>query len=377
MKPRILVIHRSLAPYRIDFFNELYQRYQPDIYFEYSSVREQELDPSLWQERIHFPYKVLSPGPQSLPNWRKELWNICRQGRYDVVFMSEVNLITATLWAYRAFTMHPMRLIVVCDDSYPIAQDLIRDHWSLKKQVMNYGNIDGWVLCDKRTEQIYRDYFPKSSRFFTLPIIQSEAFFEKQKALVQEESQALRQIFCQREGERSRLLLYVGRLAPEKNLKRLITAFERAFTHQPEMQLLIVGDGPERAMLQEYAGRTSVARQLFFCGKQEGRELYKHYAAADAFVLPSIVERFGATANEALLMGLPTAVSRNAGISYLAEERSAIHIFDPYDVEAMSQTLGTMMTQLPAWRPNRPSLMPLTFADAMENFFLHFEQLLP
>ncbi|MBB6276369.1 glycosyltransferase [Porphyromonas circumdentaria] len=376
MKPRILVIHRALAPYRIDFFNDFYQRYQPDIYFEYPSMQEQTLDASHWEQRIRFPYKVLKAGPNLLPNWREELWNICRRGQYDIVFMSEVNLITATLWAYKAFSSHPMRLVVVCDDSYPIAQELIRDSWSLKKQVINYANIDGWMLCDKRTEQLYREHFPRSNRFFTMPIIQNEAFLREQYALVQGEARALRDIFCQKAGERSKLLLFVGRLAPEKNLMRLLIAFERTFSHSPEVQLLLVGEGHEAETLQKYASQSSVARQIFFCGKQEGRELYKHYAAADAFVLPSTLERFGAVANEALIMGLPTAVSRQSGIASIAQEGGSIALFDAYNVEEIGQTLQQMVARLPMWHSQRPSLMPITFGEAVEEVYRNIEYLI-
>lgn len=368
MTPRILVIHRALAPYRIDFFNELYARYQPDIYFEYPSLLEQELDTTLWKERIRFPYRLLRKGPDRLPNWRSELWKICSKGRYDVVLTSEINLITALLWGYKAFASHPMRLISICDDSYPMAQELINDSRSLKKQVINYGNLDGFILCDQRTERLYRDYFPKSNRFFTQPIIQDDCFIRGRYARVKEESMRLRSLYTHPYGAAARLLLFVGRLATEKNLTRLLLAFERAFSHSPEVQLLLVGSGPEEQQLRKYVAQSPLARQIFFCGKQEGDALYAHYAAADAFVLPSTLERFGAVANEALLMGLPLAVSEKAGIAAWAQEGGAIRLFNPYEVEEMSQTLQQLIFSLPPWQAERPSLMPISFRESMEQF---------
>jgi glycosyltransferase involved in cell wall biosynthesis len=92
--------------------------------------------------------------------------------------------------------------------------------------------------------------------------------------------------------------LYVGRLAREKNLDLVISAYRAMKASQPQLRLVIVGDGPMRAELKE--------RQpdAIFAGMLRGAELYQHYASADVFLFPSLSETFGNVTLEALASGL-------------------------------------------------------------------------
>jgi glycosyltransferase involved in cell wall biosynthesis len=95
------------------------------------------------------------------------------------------------------------------------------------------------------------------------------------------------------------VLLYVGRLAAEKNVALALAAFEAARTREPGTRLVMVGDGPLRRQLQ--ARRPDV----IFAGIQRGEQLAAHYASADVFVFPSESETFGNVTLEALASGLP------------------------------------------------------------------------
>ncbi len=92
--------------------------------------------------------------------------------------------------------------------------------------------------------------------------------------------------------------LYVGRLAPEKNLAAVLDAYAAMRAVAPGVRLVLVGDGPERAALQ--------ARQtdIIFAGMQSGEALSAHYASGDIFLFPSITETFGNVTVEALASGL-------------------------------------------------------------------------
>ena len=84
--------------------------------------------------------------------------------------------------------------------------------------------------------------------------------------------------------------LYVGRLAPEKNLA--------ALAPMPGAKLVFVGDGPGRA---ELAGRFP---QAVFAGTRTGADLASHYASGDVFLFPSLTETFGNVTLEAMASGL-------------------------------------------------------------------------
>ncbi len=94
------------------------------------------------------------------------------------------------------------------------------------------------------------------------------------------------------------VVLYVGRLAPEKNLGDLLTAFEAVRSVAPGARLVLVGDGPARASLQQRCP------DALFAGVRRGDDLAAHYASADLFLFPSLTETFGNVVPEAMASGL-------------------------------------------------------------------------
>jgi glycosyltransferase involved in cell wall biosynthesis len=94
------------------------------------------------------------------------------------------------------------------------------------------------------------------------------------------------------------VLLYVGRLAAEKNLATLVAAAEAALAAQPRARLVFVGDGPARRELQ------ARAPQAIFAGTRTGADLAAHYASADIFLFPSLTETYGNVTLEAMASGL-------------------------------------------------------------------------
>jgi alpha-1,6-mannosyltransferase len=109
----------------------------------------------------------------------------------------------------------------------------------------------------------------------------------------------------------SAVLLYVGRLAPEKNVKTLSQAFELLHANAPSrFHLLIVGDGPLRELVRELADQTGHVTWLPYCG--DPTELARIYRAADLFVHPSIQETFGLVALESQACGTPVVGIRGS-----------------------------------------------------------------
>jgi glycosyltransferase involved in cell wall biosynthesis len=94
------------------------------------------------------------------------------------------------------------------------------------------------------------------------------------------------------------VVIYVGRVAAEKNLDLVFRAFDAFRAAEPGAKLVIVGDGPERASWQ--ARRPDVV----FCGTQIGETLAAHYASGDVFLFPSLTETWGNVTIEAMASGL-------------------------------------------------------------------------
>lgn len=99
--------------------------------------------------------------------------------------------------------------------------------------------------------------------------------------------------------------IYVGRIAPEKNLELAVRAFRQLQEamkqdQRPDPRFIWVGDGPAREQL---------ARDnpdFIFCGVQRGESLARHFASGDLFVFPSHSETFGNVTLEAMASGVPT-----------------------------------------------------------------------
>ena len=102
----------------------------------------------------------------------------------------------------------------------------------------------------------------------------------------------------------ARLLLYVGRLASEKNVRTLFEAFSLLHSREPgKYTLLCVGDGTQRALVQNLREETKAVHWLSFC--PDARELAAIYRAADLFVHPGVQETFGLVALESQASGTP------------------------------------------------------------------------
>ncbi len=99
-------------------------------------------------------------------------------------------------------------------------------------------------------------------------------------------------------GEREIALLYVGRVAREKNLPLAIDAYHRVKQFAGSAKFIIVGDGPL------YAELHARHRDVIFCGMITGEPLAAHYASADVFLFPSETETFGNVTLEAMASGL-------------------------------------------------------------------------
>ena len=370
---RTLIIHRALTPYRIDLFNALYSRYGCDIYFEEKEAENHSFNQSLLKSRVRFPYKYLSPGVAGIKNLRWDIFKLVARGQYDLVLTSEINLTTLLALAARYIASPHSRIIAMVDDSYSIAQETIKKQLDLKKIILESGMLDGVILCDRRAQEVYSYSLGKDNRYHTFPILQKEETIREILPPLYPDAAALRGHYTHHPSDK--ILLYVGRLSPEKNLDSLISAFSRAFGEQEEVHLVLVGDGPLESFLRAKAEKTPCRQRIHFAGRKEGKELYSHYLMADAFVLASTLERFGAVANEALTIGLPSAISKATGIASMLQETRGVVLFDPFSLEQIEETLRAILRLADTpWHPDRGSLMPQTFGEILPPLYAFLER---
>jgi len=112
-----------------------------------------------------------------------------------------------------------------------------------------------------------------------------------------------------------RIMLYVGRLAQEKNLGVLLEMASLVFSQDRSQRLWLVGDGPYRQECVALTRQLGIGDQVRFVGAVPRSEVDRFYAASDVFVFASITETQGLVVQEAMTYGLPAIAVAGGGAS--------------------------------------------------------------
>jgi glycosyltransferase involved in cell wall biosynthesis len=139
-----------------------------------------------------------------------------------------------------------------------------------------------------------------------------------------------------------RVILYVGRISPIKNLEELVRAFARAALSS--CKLILAGPEAEpdyAARLRELIRSLKLQGQVILAGALFGTDKLAALAAADLFVLPSLAESFGNAAAEAVAAGVPVLLTDTCGIAPMIHERAGLAV--PLGVESLATGLKLMM----------------------------------
>ena len=150
-------------------------------------------------------------------------------------------------------------------------------------------------------------------------------------------------------GLKGRVALYVGQLIPRKGVDHLIRAWALLPGDlQRDNSLLIVGGGDLEGSLRSLTEEKG-AINVYFAGSHPPHKLAHYYAAADFFVLPSLLDVWGLVANEAMASGVPVLCSKFAGCANeLVVEGVTGSIFDPRDCPRLADLLSWWVKNGPA-----------------------------
>jgi len=135
------------------------------------------------------------------------------------------------------------------------------------------------------------------------------------------------------------VILHVGRVAPEKNLKLLLKAFPIVKRKRPEAKLLIVGRGPALGEYFHLARKMDLIGDVIFTGFVADEELPKYYACCDVFAIPSMFETQGLVVLEAMASGKPVAGVNFRAIPEFVKDGINGYLFEPDDVKGFAQAV--------------------------------------
>ena len=137
------------------------------------------------------------------------------------------------------------------------------------------------------------------------------------------------------------LVLFVGRLVKYKGVDVLLEAMRGV-----SATAMLVGNGPERAALQQIADREGVTDRVTFLGEVDPDELAALYRACDVFVLPSVTrqEAFGVVQIEAMACGKPViSTDLGTGSGWVNQDGETGFVVPPRDVRALHDALVRLL----------------------------------
>ena len=130
----------------------------------------------------------------------------------------------------------------------------------------------------------------------------------------------------------------VANLDENKNHKLLINSFSKAFNGNENYELIIIGDGPNRSVLNRLVDELNLNSRVQLLGKLDREEINAIFGRSSFFVLSSIYETFGIVIIEAMSCGLPVVSTRSKGPESIIVD-NAVGILCDCDCDSLSEAL--------------------------------------
>lgn len=138
------------------------------------------------------------------------------------------------------------------------------------------------------------------------------------------------------------VLLYIGRLGPEKNVPFLLKSFTGALQACERLRLIMIGDGPERQNLEERIEESRIGDYVRLTGFMPYDQVPRYVATADAFVTASVTEVHPLTVIEAMASGLPVLGISSPGISDTIEDGRTGYLVPQEDLAMFTGKMALM-----------------------------------
>jgi len=143
-----------------------------------------------------------------------------------------------------------------------------------------------------------------------------------------------------RAGDRRHGVVFVGRLTTQKRVGVLLDALAILTGRGQRLDLTVVGDGPERSVLETRAMRPDLHGLVRFAGQVPPERVHDYFTTARLLVLPSVDEGLGLVLAEALVAGVPVVGARSGGIPDLLTDPDAGALFAPDDPVSLADAIA-------------------------------------
>ena len=289
--------------------------------------------------RNHSPWGSYLKSLTGLANFG--IWNEINRVRPDVVVV--MSWMNPTWWiTFFACIRFKIPMLLMTDANF-YAEKLKHPWRSMAKRIL-LGKIlfpatSGFLYAGSANKRLYTEFGVADNKL--VPFAYSwgyEPLVEEANKLQGQKSE-LRKLYGIPDD--AVVVLYSGRLSPEKGSLELLEAYKRV--SHPRKALVLVGDGRLRNQMQNFAKLNDV-NSIYFMGFQNRSDIGKFYAMSDILVLPSQRETWGLVINEALCFSLPVVVSDQVGAGFdLVIPGENGYVFPVGDVSELTDQLSRLL----------------------------------
>ena len=354
-RQRILILASHVIQYSSPLFRRMAQDPRLDLQIAYCTLQgaKPEIDPEFgvevaWDTSVLEGYPwILLPNRSPVPGlgrffglFNPGVWRLIRNSHFDAVILPGYFYFTA--WLAIATAKWNSTPILFVTDSHSLRSwraqspsELRFKRW-LVRRIFSLANAI--LVSSSGGVEYLKSLGFSSDQIFLVPTAVDNDWWTGQAAKVDRNSvRAVWKIPVE-----GTVALFCAKLQRWKGPMDLLEAFAKA--NVPNSCLVFAGDGPERNNLERRTKELGLADRVRFLGFLNQSQLPSAYCAADLFVLPSLFEPFGLVVNEAMLCGLPVAVSDRVGARFdLVRPDENGYVFPAGDLEALAAILRKIL----------------------------------
>lgn len=348
---RVLWVNPSFLDYRIPLYEELNKLCEGNFFLVYSKQR-------VPQRCINKIEKAL--GKNALGLHQEKIYSIGKKsefansgislpfpkGLYKLISCVKADLIISegffqfTPWALLYSILHRIPLII----AYERTAHTERNCPLWRRMYRRFINlfIDGYVVNGSLTKEYLISQGVNPDIIFTGAMCADSFSLSAQVTSLSEKTKMyLRKSIYKKEFS-GVSFVFVGRMIPLKGIDHLLQGWKLHIEKYPNDRLLIVGDGP---LLAELEQTPNLHETVIFTGGIDYSHIYEYYAVSDVFVIPTLEDNWSLVVPEAMACGLPIACSiYNGCYPELVHENENGTLFDPLNNRSIQRALAYFHT---------------------------------
>jgi glycosyltransferase involved in cell wall biosynthesis len=332
---KIILVTNIMSPYRIPTFNQLASRYGKAFKVIFCKQNDHYRKWKLLdRDHLKFDFAVLNDLSMKLKEWEIHLAN----GLFSKLIREKPFLVIIegfgfpTIFSLLYTSLFHKKLIIFSAETPHTAKSYSWFRHLLRRFMVR--PAQGFIAKGSLAkEYVVSLKVPQEKIFLTHYSIDPELLgLDPNKTKEKKKST-----------EKKKRILYVGRLTRLKGVDLLIRAYKQVKEKYPNIELCLVGDGPDEDEFKKLAEGTD---DISFEGYKQYDQLLPYYLNSDLFVFPTLRDVWGLVVNEAMMCGLPVICSKYAGCcqDLIREEENGL-VVDPQNLEELSDSISDLISQ--------------------------------